>query len=142
MLAPPINFFAEAAGFKNVGMMIDYAKDLPFGATDVALGYAEKHRDAVVHFRDALNKSIAWFLNDANRNEAIDILAEEMKTADRDDIVKSYDYLRKIGYFTNDDTVSRKGLEALMSEMTAIGDTDGKVPFDKLVLSGVTKVGN
>jgi NitT/TauT family transport system substrate-binding protein len=142
MLAPPVNFFAEAAGFKNVGMMIDYAKDLPFGATDVSLAFAEKHRDTVVHFRDALNKSIAWFLSDANRDEAIDILTKEMKSANRDDIVKSYDYLRKIGYFTNDDTVSRKSLEALMTEMTAIGDTDGKVPFDKLVLAGVTKVGN
>jgi hypothetical protein len=29
-----------------------------------------------------------------------------------------------------------------MNEMTAIGDTDGKVPFDKLLLPGVTKVGN
>ena len=141
MLAPPINFFAEAAGFKNVGMMIDYAKDLPFGSTDVSLAYASKHRDAVIHLRDALNKSIAWFLTDANRDAAIDILVKEMKTANRDDIVKSYDYLRKIGYFTNDDTVSRKSLEALMTEMAAIGDTDGKVPFDKLVLAGVTKVG-
>ena len=66
---------------------------------------------------------------------------KEMQNASRDDIAKSYDYLRKIGYFSNDDTVSRKSLESLMDEMTAIGDTDGKVPFDKLVLSGVTKVG-
>ena len=141
MLAPPINFFAEAAGFKNLGMMIDYAKDLPFGATDVSRAYAEKHRDTVIHFRDALNKSIAWFLNDANRDAAIDILLKEMQNASRDDVAKSYDYLRKIGYFSKDDTVSRKSLESLMDEMTAIGDTDGKVPFDKLVLSGVTKVG-
>ncbi|HEV8015125.1 MAG TPA: ABC transporter substrate-binding protein [Stellaceae bacterium] len=142
MLAPPINFFAEAAGFKNIGMMIDYAKDLPFGSTDVSLAFAEKHHDAVVHLKDAINKSIAWFNADANRDAAIDLLAGEMKTAKRDDIAKSYDYLRKIGYFVNDDTVSRKSLESLMNEMTAIGDTDGKVPFDKLLLPGVTKVGD
>ncbi len=29
-----------------------------------------------------------------------------------------------------------------MDEMTAIGDTEGKVPLDKLVIAGVTKVGD
>jgi hypothetical protein len=29
-----------------------------------------------------------------------------------------------------------------MDDMTAIGDTDGKVPFDKLLLPGITKVGD
>lgn len=142
MLAPPVNFFAEAAGFKNLGMMVDYAKDLPFGSTDVSLAFASKHHDAVVHLKEAINKSIAWFNNDANRNAAIDILVNDMKTSDRDDVAKSYDYLRKIGYLVNDDTVSRKSLETLMSEMTVIGDTNGNVPFDKLVLAGVTKVGD
>jgi ABC-type nitrate/sulfonate/bicarbonate transport system substrate-binding protein len=142
MLAPPVNFFAEAAGFKNIGMMIDYAKDLPFGSTDVSLDFAAKHHDAVVHLRDAIDKSIAWFNTDANRDGAIDILATEMKTANRDDVAKSYDFIRKIGYLQNDDTISRKSLESLMSEMAAIGDTNGKVPFDKLLLPGVTKVGN
>ncbi|HVA13953.1 MAG TPA: ABC transporter substrate-binding protein [Stellaceae bacterium] len=139
MLAPPFNFFAEAAGFNNVGMMIDYAKDLVFGSTDVSLAFASKHHDTVVRFVAALNKSVAWFNNDANRDAAIDILAKEMKTSNRDDVAKSYDYIRKIGFFPNDGAVSRKSLETLMGEMAALGDTNGKVPFDKLLLPGVTK---
>lgn len=142
MLAPPVNFFAENAGFKSLGLMIDYTKDLPFGATDVARAFAEKHRDAVLKFMGALDKSVAWFNDDSHRNAAIDILATEMKSNDRDSIAKSFDYLRKIGFFPNDGTVSRKHLNALMDEMAAIGDTDGKVPFEKLVLAGVTKVGD
>jgi ABC-type nitrate/sulfonate/bicarbonate transport system substrate-binding protein len=141
MLAPPVNFFAEAAGFNNIGMVMAYAKDLPFGSTDLSLAFAAKHRDAVIHLRDALNKSIAWFNNDANRDGAIDMLANEMKTPKRDDVARAYDYIRKIGYLQNDDTVSRESLETLMNEMAAIGDTDGKVPFDKLILPGITKVG-
>ena len=43
---------------------------------------------------------------------------------------------------TNDPTVSRKGLEDLMDEMTKIGDTEGKVPFEKLAVPGITKIGN
>lgn len=142
MLAPPVNFFAEAAGFHNIGMMIDYTKDLPFGATDVSRAFADKHRDTVVKFMGALDKSYAWFNDDANREGAIDILANEMKNANRDDIAKSYDFLRKIGFFPTSNVVSRKRLEALMDEMVAIGDTDGKVPLEKLVLAGVTRVGD
>lgn len=139
MLAPPINFVAEASGFHNIGSLMEFAKDLPFGAADVSLSYARQHRDVVVRFLDAVNKSIAWFNTDANRAAAIDILATEMKSGKRDEIAESYDYLRKIGFFPNDSTVHRKPLEALMTAMTAIGDTDGKVPMDKLLLGGITK---
>lgn len=142
MLAPPVNFFAENAGFKSLGLMIAYTKELPFGATDVARAYAEKHRDAVKRFMGALDKSIAWFNNDANKNASLDILVKEMKTDDRVSVEKSYDYLRKINFFPNDGTVSRKHLADLMEAMAAIGDTNGKVPFDKLVLAGITKVGD
>jgi len=140
MLAPPVNFFAEKAGFNNIGMMIDYTRDLPFSATDVSLAFADQHRDALMKFLTALDKSIAWFNDDANREAAVDVLASEMKTTSRDDVAKSYDYLRKIGFFPNDNTISRKRIETLMDEMTAIGDTQGKVPIDKLLLPGVVHV--
>jgi NitT/TauT family transport system substrate-binding protein len=142
MLAPPVNFFAEAGGFGSIGLMIDYTKDLPFGSTDTSIAYAQKNRDAVTRFMGALDKSIAWFNTDANRATSIDILATEMKTDDRDSVGKSYDYLRKIGFFPNDGTISRKHINALMDEMTSVGDTDGKVPIDKLVIAGVSKVGD
>ncbi len=142
MLAPPVNFFAEEAGFRNIGMMIDYTRDLPFGATDVSLAFAKDHHDALVKFRAAYDKSVAWFLDDRNRDAAVDLLAAEMKTANREDVAKSYDYLRKIGFFQPDDVISRKRLEALMTEMAALGDTQGKVPFDKLILPGISRVGD
>jgi hypothetical protein len=63
-----------------------------------------------------------------------------MKGANRDGVEKSYEFFHKIGYFPQDAAVSRKKLDALMDDMTAIGDTDGKVPFDKLVLPGITKI--
>ncbi|MGH7033661.1 MAG: ABC transporter substrate-binding protein [Stellaceae bacterium] len=141
MLAPPVNFFAEAAGFHSIGNMIDFTKDLPFGSTDVSRAFAEKHKDAVLRFVTALDKAYAWFNNDANRDGAIDILVDEMKNSRRDDVAKSYDFLRKIGFFPVDGTISKKRVEALMDEMTAIGDTNGKVPMDKLIIAGVSKVG-
>ena len=61
MLAPPVNFFAEDAGFRNIGMISDYAGDMPFSGTDVSLAYAGKHREALVRLLAALDKSVAWF---------------------------------------------------------------------------------
>jgi NitT/TauT family transport system substrate-binding protein len=142
MLAPPFNFIAESSGFHNLGTLMEFARDLPFGAADVSLDYAKQHRDIVVRFLGALDKSIAWFNTDANRAKAIDILVDEMKTTKRDEIAQSYDYLRKIGFFPNDNTIHRKSLETLMNDMIAIGDTEGKVPIDKLVLPDITHVGD
>lgn len=141
MLVPPFNFIAEAAGYTNLGTMLKFAPDLPFGSTDVSLAFAKDHRDAMLAFVGALDKSIAWFNDPANHAAAIDLLAKEMKSnGDRAGIEQSYAFFQKIGYFPVDAGVSRKKLDALMDDMTAIGDTQGKVPFDKLVLPGVTKV--
>ena len=58
MLAPPVSFFAEDAGFHSVGMIMDYAPDLPFSGTDVSLAYAAQHRDTLVKLLAAIDKSI------------------------------------------------------------------------------------
>jgi ABC-type nitrate/sulfonate/bicarbonate transport system substrate-binding protein len=141
MLVPPFNFIAEAAGFTNLGAMMQFAGDLPFGSTDVSLAFAKQHHDALIGFVTALDKAIVWFNDDANRTAAIDLLDKEMKGANRDGVEKSYEFFRKIGYFPKDATVSHKKLDTLMDDMTAIGDTDGRVPFEKLILPGVTPVG-
>ena len=140
MLVPPFNFVAESAGFTNLGTMMQFASDLPFGSTDVSLAFARQHPDALKAFVAALDKGIAWFNDPANRDAAIDLLAAEMTTPNRDQIALSYDFFKKIGYFPSDAAVSRKKLDALMEDMTAIGDTDGKVPFEKLLLPGITKI--
>ena len=140
MLAPPVNFYAEEAGFNNVGMIYDYAKDLPFGGMDVSLAYAAKHRDTVAKLVAVLDKSIAWFDDDAHRGEAIDILAKEMRRGP-EDVAKSYDYLRKIDYFPRSAEVPASRLKTLMAEMKALGDIDSDVPIEKLVIAGLTHVG-
>lgn len=141
MLAPPVNFFAEEAGFANIGMMIDYTKDLPFGATDVSDAFATAHPDTVKKFLAALDKSFQWFNDDKNRDAAIDLLVAEMRTNNRNDVAKSYDYLRKIDYFQPSDVISKKRVDALMQAMASIGDINGKVPFNEITLAGVTHVG-
>src|SRR5215471_9507691 len=40
ILLPPFNFYAESAGFTNLGLTVDYAKELPFTGTVVARAWA------------------------------------------------------------------------------------------------------
>ncbi len=140
MLVPPFNFIARAAGYTSLGVMMQFAGDLPFGSTDVSLAFAKQHPEALKGFVTALDKGVVWFNDPANRAAAIDLLDKEMKGANRDGVEKSYEFFQKIGYFPTGAAVSRKKLDTLMDDMTAIGDTDGKVPFEKLILPGVTPV--
>jgi NitT/TauT family transport system substrate-binding protein len=139
MLAPPVNFFAEDAGFRNVGMIMDYAGDLPFSGTDVSLAYAGTHRDTLVRLLAAIDKSVAWFDDDANRTEAIDILAREMKSP-RDPVERSYDYLRKINYFAPSNEVSRKRMQNLIDAMKALGDIKSDITPDKVVVPSLARL--
>jgi ABC-type nitrate/sulfonate/bicarbonate transport system substrate-binding protein len=142
MLAAPFNFYAENAGFHNVGLILEYAKDLPFGSTDVSLAYAKDHRDVMQRLLNALEEGCVWFNQDNNRDAAIDVLVKVMKSDQRDDVAKSYDYMRRIGYFEPKGIVSRKSITTVETEMKALGDSAEDVPFEKLVLPGLTKVGD
>jgi NitT/TauT family transport system substrate-binding protein len=142
MLAAPFNFFAEAAGFHNVGLILDYAHDLPFGSTDVSLAYAKDHRDTLQRLLNVIEQASVWFNDTNNREAAVNILLKVMKSDQRDDVAKSYDYMRRIGYFEPKGIVSRKSIATVEKEMAAIGDSAENVPFEKLVLPGLTKIGD
>ena len=137
MLAPPVSFFAEDAGFRNVGMIMDYAGDLPFSATVVSLGYAAKHRDTLVKMLGVNDRSIAWFNDPLHRDEAVDIMAKEMHAA-REPVERSYDYLRKIKYFAPSADVSRGRMQHLINAMKGLGDIKTDITPDKIAVPGLT----
>ncbi len=139
MLAPPVSFFAEDAGFRNVGLIDAYAHDLPFSATDVSLAYARTHHDALAKVLGVLDRSVAWFNDASHRDESIEILAKEMK-AKREPIARSYDFLRKLDYFAPSNAVSRAKLRSLINEMKALGDLKQDVAPEAFVLSDLARL--
>ena len=139
MLAPPVSFFAEDAGFHSIGMIMDYAPDLPFSGTVVSLAYAAKHRDALVKMLAVLDNSVAWFDDPKNRDEAVDILVKEMKS-ERAPVERSYDYLRKINYFAPSNQISRKPMQSLINAMKELGDVKSDITPDKIVVTGLTRL--
>jgi len=139
MLAPPVSFFAEDSGFHSVGLIMDYAPDLPFSGTDVSLAYAAAHRDTLVKLLAVIDKSVAWFDDPANRTEAVDILVKEMKSA-RAPVERSYDFLRKINYFAPTNAISRSRMQNLINAMKALGDIKTDITPDKVVVPGLARL--
>ena len=133
MLAPPVSFFAEDAGFHSIGMIMDYAPDLPFSGNVVSLAYAAAHRDTLVKLLAVVDKSVAWFDDPANRTEAVDILVKEMKSP-RAPVERSYDFLRKINYFASTRDISRARMQNLIDAMKGLGDIKTDITPDKIVV--------
>ena len=75
ILLPPFNFHAEAAGFNNLGLTVDYAPELPFSGAVVNRNWAAKNQALLQRLLAAHKKSVEWFYDAKNRDEAITIMA-------------------------------------------------------------------
>ncbi len=61
ILYPPFNFRAESAAFTNLGLVVDYLKDLPFSGFSVNTAWAAQKKDRVQKFLGAYTKAVTWF---------------------------------------------------------------------------------
>ena len=113
ILLPPFSFSAEEKGYNNLGLVADYAKDLPFTGAAVNTNWASKNSDVLRRFLDAHNKSVQWFLDPKNRQESIDIMVEASKLSP-DVIGKTYDFLRSRPFFEPTGVISRSKMSALV----------------------------
>ena len=98
ILLPPFNFYAESAGFTNLGLTIDYAKELPFAGAVVGRSWAASHKTTLAKVLSVHNKSMAWFSDPQNRAEAIKIMVDASKLKEAD-VAKSYDFLHQHEFF-------------------------------------------
>ena len=139
ILAPPFSFRAEAAGFSNLGLTIDYVKDLPFAGTVVNRTWAAANRRAVERVLVVYNKSIAWFHDEQNRAEAVKMMVAVSKMQ-ADDVEKSYDFLTRGKFLEPTGKVSRAKLGALVGALQQLGDIPGGFDIERLILPGVTQL--
>jgi NitT/TauT family transport system substrate-binding protein len=140
MLSQPANYYAVAAGYRSLGLVKDYAGDLPFSGTAVNTAWAEAHQDDVRAIVATYVEAAQWFDDTKNRDAAIKIMIDASQ-GKPDDVAKSYDFLRNGDYFERSGTVSRKKLANLVAAMHQLGDIDDQPAVEKLVLPGVTKMG-
>jgi ABC-type nitrate/sulfonate/bicarbonate transport system substrate-binding protein len=139
ILLPPFNFYAESAGFTNLGLTIDYAPELPFAGAVVGRAWAASHGKTLAKVLSVHNKSLAWFANPQNRVEAIKIMVDASKLNEAD-VAKSYDFLRKNQFFETSGRVSKAKMGALLQALKGLGDVEGSTELERFVLPGVTEL--
>ena len=141
ILLPPFNFQAVAAGFTDLGLTIDYVKDLPFSGTVVNVRWANAQKPILQKLLAAHTRSVAWFEDGRNRNEAVQILVAASKLK-QEDVEKAYDFMRNGHFFEPTGKVSKSKLASLAKAMVSLGDLPGAIDVDRVLLPGVTQVGD
>ena len=136
VLIPPFNFYAESAGFSTVGLAVDYTPELPFSAAVVNTKWAASNRATLAKLLDVHNRSMAWFLDEKNRSEAIAVMVEASKQKS-EDIAKAYDFLQQHKFFDGTGKVSRKKMDAMLGALRELGDISAGLTVEKLLLPGV-----
>jgi len=139
ILLPAFNFQAEAKGFNSLGLTVDYVKDLPFSGTAVNNAWASAHKATLEKLLRAQTRGIAWFEDEKNRAEAVQIL-QSASGLTQQDVEKSYDFFRNGHFFEPTGKVSRSKLESLAKAMESLGDLPGALNVDKVILPGVTQM--
>jgi ABC-type nitrate/sulfonate/bicarbonate transport system substrate-binding protein len=139
ILLPPFSFNAEAQGFNNIGLVADYCKDLPFTGAAVNTNWAKKNPDVMKRFLEAHNKSVAFFLDPKNKQEAIDIMTEASKMQ-RDVIAQTYDFLHARSYMEPSGKVSKTKMKALLAALKQLGDLKGSMDVERFALPGVAQL--
>lgn len=141
ILLPPFSFTAEDAGYNNLGLVADYAQDLPFTGAAVNTNWASKNPDALRRFLAAHNRSVEWFLDPKNRQESIDIMVEASKL-NPEVIAKTYDFLRSRPYFEPTGQISKSKMSALLAAIKHLGNFQGATEVERYVLPGMAQLRN
>jgi ABC-type nitrate/sulfonate/bicarbonate transport system substrate-binding protein len=141
LLTSPQNFYAEAAGFTNLGWTVEYAKDLPFSGGAVNRAWAAANKGTLDKFLDAYNKSVNWFHDTKNRDEAVKIMAEVSKLK-QEDVEKSYDFLQKGNFYELSGRISKATLGKLVQALQELGDVPPTFTVDRLLMPGVAELTN
>jgi ABC-type nitrate/sulfonate/bicarbonate transport system substrate-binding protein len=139
ILLPPFNFYAESAGFTNLGNTIDYARELPFAGAVVGRSWAASHKSTLDKVLRVHNKSMTWFADPGNRAAAIKIMVEASKLKE-DDVARSYDFLHKNEFFEVSGRISKAKMGALLKALKELGDVEGSTDVERFVRPGVTQL--
>ena len=106
LLTVPFNFYAESAGYTNLGFTFDYLPDMPFAGMAVNRDMGQAN-PMLKRFLAAYTKGVAWFDDPKNREAAVQIQVETSRIA-QDDVEKAYDFLHDKNLFEPTGMVSKE----------------------------------
>jgi NitT/TauT family transport system substrate-binding protein len=124
LLVPPFSFKAKSIGLSHLADVADYTRGLPFTGYATNIAWAAEHKALLVGFLGAMAKGVDWFNQDANRSEAIDIIAKESSMS-RPDLEATYDYYRQLHIFDHKGAIESATVGNLIKAMEEMNNFDG-----------------
>jgi ABC-type nitrate/sulfonate/bicarbonate transport system substrate-binding protein len=139
LLTSPVDFFAEAQGFKRLIEVSNYVKDIPFTVTIGNSNWVNAHKELTRKYLDAVNEGARWFYDPKNHDEVIAIKLQRSKMK-KPDLEKSYALYQRLHMLNTDSTVSKQGLRNVMDVLVSFGDLKKPLPVESLIVPDITKV--
>jgi NitT/TauT family transport system substrate-binding protein len=139
LLTMPFNFFAETAGYSNLGLTFDVLPDMPFAGMAVNRDWAATHTDVLKRFLDAYNRGVTWFGDARNREAAVRIQTGTSKI-EQAEVEKAYTFLHDRNLFEPTGIVSKRKVSTVIDALHDLGDLPAGFNADSLLLPGVTQI--
>jgi len=137
LLIPPFSFKAKGIGLSHLADVADYTRGLPFTGYAANVAWATGHKALLLGFLGAMAKGVDWFYQDANRNEAIDILVKESGLS-RPDVEATYDYYRHLRVFDHKGLIESATVDNLIKAMQQMNNFDGPRDIGRFVDPEIT----
>ena len=118
LLTTPFNFYAESAGYNNLGFTFDVLPDMPFAGMAVNRPWAEANTGVLKRFLAAYTKGVAWFYDPQNHEAAVKIQTNVSHIA-QDDVEKAYMFLHDKNLFEPTGAVSKKKVATAVDALRA-----------------------
>ncbi len=121
MLSPPVSFRAQKNGFTPLLDLGEYMRGVPFLSIFARADWVDSHADVTRAFLQTQSAAIDWFYDEANREQAIQILARHIKM-ERPLLEETYDYyFKNLKPFSRKLAVSSEGLAKEIADMVETG---------------------
>jgi NitT/TauT family transport system substrate-binding protein len=128
----PLSYEAEAAGFNNLGPILDYIPDYQFTSVNADISWARRNSETVVAFLRALRRGLAFMRT--HPNETADIAAQELKTS-VGLAQRALEDTARMKILSDDLSVSQPGLAYVFESLQSAGlvARDQRFDFSKIV---------
>ncbi len=137
LFVPPFSFKAKSIGLSHLADVADYTHGLPFTGYATNIAWASTHKPLLIGFLSAMAKGVDWFNQDANRSEAIDIMAKE-SSMDRSDLEATYAYYRQIHMFDHKGAIESATVGNLIKAMEEMNNFDGPRDIGRFIDPEIT----
>lgn len=122
----PLSYEAEAAGFNNLGALVDFVPDWQFTSVNVDSRWAASHRSVLVRTLRAMQRGLNEIAT--HPHEAAEIAAQEMNTT-QPLAARALAEAARLGILTPDQSISVPGLARVHEALVAAKLIDD-APFD------------